>query len=226
MGFIYDLFHELDNIDIATEAIEDITEEVSANTDAMMGRDTGASTTARKSSFDNNEGELDPSTDNILGSSEDEDDDTFGSNTNPDDEKEDGNPEDDMLEDESLDNPEDSENPDDLGGEIPEKKDPVDLYRKKKLHAQYVTLFETLETDINLVSEFIPRISNGSTLHILSNVNNNLTQCKEYAESILIEEFDKLEYHTLLKKYVALNRVYDLCIKILEKYFDFKRENK
>ena len=225
MGFIYDLVHELDMLDIATEAIEDITEEVSANTDAMMGRDTGASTTARGSSSNDNDGELDPGTDDILGSTDDEYDNMSGSNDEPDNDEENDNPEDNMSQDESLDNqPDDASN--DLGNEMPNNTNPVDLYRKRKIHAQYVALFETLETDISLIAEFIPRISNDATLHTLSNVNNNLTQCKEYVESILIDEFDKLEYHVLLKKYVALNRVYELCIKILEKYFDYKKNQK
>lgn len=233
MGFIYDLVHDLNMLEKATEATEDITEEVGANTDAIMGRESGVSTTARKST-QNDDNEIDPDVDNILK----DDNDSPGSNdlseTEPTDEPKDDDtsaPDENESDPLNSDSPEDMnsmDNPDNMNDPLDgsNNEDDVESYRKRKLHGLYVALHETLDTDIRLIAEFIPRLSDTDVLHTLNNVNNNLIQCKEYAYSILTEEYNNTEYVVLLKKYVALNRVYDLSIKVLEKYFDYKRNEK
>ena len=223
MRFLYDLVNDRFPFTKATEA-EDITDETTANTDNMMGRDTGASTTTRSTTSDN-DGEIDMDTDNILG---DDDSTTQPADDTPDDKGE----TDDVTEDEDKGeeadptddgNDEDLSNTDDLSNSLDEGvKNTFEVFRKKKLHAQYVALYDTLDTDIRLLAETLPKLQDSLAFNTMSNVNNNLTQCKEYVLEILSKEFDETEYAVLVKKYVALNRVYDIGIKILEKYFDFK----
>ena len=227
MGFIYDLVHEINILDRAMEASEDITDEVTANTDKMMGRDTGLSTTTRKSSSATNNGEIDTNTDNILGSSDSDDvggDD--GDSPIQDNDQTDENSEipNDNDAGDGMNNQDDLSNTDDISNSLKEDNS-FEKTRKIKLHGQYLTMFKTIDADIKLISEYIPKITNEMTFHTLSNVNSNLTQCKEYIYNILTMEYEKTSYAILLKKYIALNRVYDLCIKILERYFEFKKDN-
>lgn len=224
MRFLYDLVNDRFPFTKATEA-EDITDETTANTDNMMGRDTGASTTTQ-STTGANDGDIDMDTDNILG---DGDPTTQSTDNTPDDREGEA---DDLTEGDDLgeegDPMDDSSggdlsNTDDLSASLDEGvKNTFETFRKKKLHAQYVALYDTLDTDIRLLADTLPKLQDSLAFNTMSNVNSNLTQCKEYVLEILSKEFDETEYAVLVKKYVALNRVYDIGIKILEKYFDFK----
>jgi len=234
MRFLYDLVNEKQIFPFtkATEA-EDITDETTANTDSMMGRDTGASTTTRSTTSDN-DGDIDMDTDNILGDSGDVDtpkeldentpegEDASGDeNLEGDDTTGEGDPLGDDTE-----GGDDLSNTDDITNSLEETPDnSFEVFRKKKLHAQYLALYDTLDTDIRLLAENLPNVHDSLAFNTLSNVNNNLTQCKDYVSKILTEEFDLTEYAILVKKYVALNRVYDIAIKILEKYFEFKNSD-
>lgn len=220
MRFLYDLVNDRFPFTKATEA-EDITDETTANTDNMMGRDDGASTTTQ-STAGANDGEIDMDTDNILGDGDPTkkqpaEDNPEGGEGNAGDM---GEGEGDPLGDESG---EDLSNTDDISDSLEEgSKNTFEAFRKKKLHAQYLALYDTLDTDIRLLAETLPKIQDSLAFNTMSNVNNNLTQCKEYVSEILSKEFDETEYVVLMKKYVALNRVYDIGIKILEKYFEYK----
>lgn len=227
MRFLYDLVNDRFPFTKATEA-EDITDETTANTDNMMGRDDGASTTTQ-STAGANDGEIDMDTNNILGDGDPTE--KQPAEDNPEGGEEDagnmaegedmGEGEGDPLDDESG---EDLSNTDDISDSLEEgSKNTFEAFRKKKLHAQYLALYDTLDTDIRLLAESLPKIQDSLAFNTMSNVNNNLTQCKEYVSEILSKEFDETEYVVLMKKYVALNRVYDIGIKILEKYFEYKK---
>ena len=220
MGIISDLLNKLDQLEPALEA-EDITNEVQNNTDKTMGKDVDdGGDEATAGGTDNSDGEIDTNTDDILGTSEDEqtdddtgDEDEGATNDTAEDDMSDENSEDGSAEDTSTEE------------SLEENDTSFEAIRKRKMHKQFISFFETVNDDIKVINEYVPLESDENTITALTNINNNLTQCKEYAYRILTEEFKNMEYPILLKKYVALNRVYDLCIRTLQTYFDLKRKN-
>lgn len=211
MGVIFDFLNELD---IAMEA-DDITKDAVDDTNA-----TGAS--------DENNGEIDLNTDDILGTkTPDSDTQTGDANTDTGSEDSEENP----TSDDSGDTSEEDGSSDagDLGSEdggdtgldeAKDEDDPFSTDRKKKLRNQFIHFFDILDDSIKLVTSHVPKVTDVDTIRALNNVTENLTQCKSQVYTILTEDYQKAEYHDLLKKYVALNRIYDLSIKIMERYFE------
>lgn len=215
MGVIFDFLNELD---IAMEA-DDITKDAIDDVNAV-----GAS--------DENNGEIDMNTNDILGTSDngngekgDEISDTPEGDESGDDTPDEGG------EDSSgdLDSAEGEENTDSSGDETSDDMgledggdtdDEFTLNRKKKLRDQFIHFFDILDDSIKLITSHVPNVTDTDTIRALNNVTENLTQCKMQVYDILTNNFQKSEYHDLLKKYVALNRIYDLSIKIMERYFE------
>lgn len=117
---------------------------------------------------------------------------------------------------------------DDMNGDTPEEDgenqdndDEFSKTRKAKLKSHFLHLYEVIDNAIELVSAHLPTISDDETIHTLSNITSNLTDSKNIIYTVLTEEFQKSEYHTLLKKYIGLNRIYDLQVKTLEKYYEY-----
>lgn len=204
MGYLYDIISELNRMEIATEA-DDITGQAEKDTNSVLGKkSTNIDEGAPDINSDN--GEIDTDTDDILGT-DDNDVDTDNQTESSEENNMDESSEDDIT-DEELD-----ENMD-------EKKNPFETSRKKKIHKQFINFYNVISSNIKLITEFMPRIVDEESIKVLNNVRNNLTECREYTYTILTEEYNILEYPALIKKYVALNRVYDLCIKILETYYE------
>ena len=215
MGIIFDLLSELDDMDPALEA-EDITDEVEAGTNNINGKkNADGGDEALAGASDNSDGEIDTNTDDILGTSDNNDDsDTSedGEYTSDENNEDSENTDDSMSDDESIKN------------SMEENDNSFESVRKKKMHKQLLAFYETLNDDIKIVNEYVPRASDDNTIKALTCINNNLVQCKDYTYRILTEEFKTTDYPVLLKKYVAMNRVYDLCIRALQTYFDAKRK--
>ena len=214
MGYIFDVISELNRMEIATEA-DDITGQTEKDTNSAMGK---KSTNIDEGAPDDssNDGEIDTDTDDILGT-DDNDEDTSDTATN-DDGTDESTEEDDM--DDTDDGSTDDISDEELDDTMEEEENPFESSRKKKIHKQFINFYDVITSNIELISEFMPRVADEKSIQILNSVKNHLTQCKEYAYTILTEEYNVLEYPALLKKYVALNRVYDLSIKILEKYYE------
>lgn len=208
MGYIFDIISELNKMDIATEA-DDITGQIDKDVQSVTGEketdiDEGAP------DDNSNNGEIDTNTDDILGT--------------------DNNNEDTEVQDETTDDPDGEDNPEDasedditdeeLDDSMEEEENPFESSRKKKIHSQFLNFYNVIGSNIKIISEFMPGVVDEESIKILNSVKNSLTQCKEYTYRILTEEYTILEYPALLKKYVALNRVYDICIKILETYYE------
>lgn len=210
MGVIFDFLNELD---IAMEA-DDITKDAIDNTNA-----TGAS--------DENNGDIDLNTDDILGINDNGgENDSNGTaddsgDVNPDEQN--GEAPTDDSDTPTEEDADASGNGDSDGLDLGETKgdeDPFSIDRKKKLRNQFIHFFDILDDSIKLVTSHVPNVTDVDTIRALNNVTENLTQCKTQVYDILTDSFQKSEYHELLKKYVALNRIYDLSIKIMERYFE------
>lgn len=212
MGYIFDIISELNKMEIATEA-DDITGQAEKDTDSAMGKES-TNIDEGAPDKDSNNGEIDTDTDDILGTDDNDED------LSDTDESDDVSNEDDNVDDS------DDISDDEIDDTMEEEANPFESSRKKKIHKQFINFYNVITSNIKLISEFMPGVVDDKSIHILNNVKNSLTQCKEYTYLILTEEYNILEYPALLKKYVALNRVYDLSIKILEKYYEEYDRNK
>lgn len=213
MGILYDILRviESDGYGIATEA-DDITKDVESEASGISDEDSDGDNV-------DNSGDISMNTDNLLG----DDDSQQDSNDEDNDENEEENTdnEDELGDDIGDDNPDDptSDDPNDIENQSEEENDPFSESRKNKLKKQYLYLFNVVDNSISLISTYVPNVTNDNTIQTLSSVKENLEQCKEAIHTIITTEFKDMEYHELLKKYVGLNRIYELCTKILETYF-------
>lgn len=218
-----DVFGMLNSFyDIALEA-DDITGEVKAQTSKATG-----------SSEDT--GEISTDTNDILGTKSDpnngtpdEGNDTSDDNSevqstdeNPSDADGDGNSEDQT---DGEENPEGETSDDSLADDSQNNDDKFSENGKIKMKAQMLKLYDVLTDNIDLITSYVPNTSDIDTIRTLTNVKDNLIECKETIYKTITEDFPSLEYHHLLKRYVGLNRVYEISTKIMERYFEIKKEN-
>lgn len=220
MGYIYDIISELNKMNIATEA-DDITGDIEKDINSVGKTINSVSGGNVKTNIDegapegNDNGEIDTNTDDILGTTDDNTEDEADNQEN------DNDNDDEMGGDDNLDDTgEDDITDDELDETMDKEENPFEFSRKKKIHKQFLDFYNVISSNIKLISEFMPKVVDEESIKILNNVRNNLSQCKEYTYTVLTEEYTALEYPALLKKYVALNRVYDICIKILESYYE------
>lgn len=213
MGLIFDILNVLnsDDMDIVTEA-EDITNEVKNETTNLSSDDSDGDKI-------DNSGDLSLNTDNLLADS------TSESNDDQKLEESDNNWKDD------FDGSDDDDSQNSLENQNSNEDNTTDdesfsSSRKTKLKKQFLCLFNVLDNNINLISTYVPNVTNDETIKTLTSIKENLTQCKEMIYDITTHDFKELEYHELLKKYVSLNRVYELSTKILETYFKKYNETK
>ena len=187
--------------------------------------DAASGVTGGDGSGDDNSGDIDLNTDDILGTSDPD------NNTD-----EDNNPTDDSGDGTDPDNP-------DGGGDVPEGEGdlPEDLpsgeekleesgddefnrTRKYKLWKNFRALYSILEDAVDLVSKYIPGISDAKTILVMDNVKESLMDAKKECYSIMTTQYQSTSYPQLQKKYIAINHVYDLETRELEKYFDEFRD--
>lgn len=201
---------------IAMEA-EDITKEAEAETNDVVGSDGEGEKT---------DGEIDLNTDDILGTANTDDDPTNDTNSDDNNESESGSDE----TDEENNEDEETEGSNTESEDIPEQNEPENEFasdRKAKLRKQFLYFYDLLSDSYKLISEFMPNVTEESTIQTLSSINKNMLQCKEEIYNILTDEFVDTEYHELLKKYISLNHIYDLCINTLDKFFaSIKKDEK
>lgn len=206
--------------EIALEA-DDITGEVKGETAKAVGGDS-------PTPDENNE--ISTNTDDVLGL----------------DNKDNGTPEDNQSDDSGedggdQDNPEgesdessegDGNNSEDpLGGdsdtEGQEEENPESKFtknRKEKLRKQFIHLFDVMVDNIELVTSYVPNANDTTTIKTMTNIKDNLMQCKTIIYKTITEEYNDMEYHELLKRYISVNRIYEVSTKIMENYFNLKRE--
>ena len=94
-----------------------------------------------------------------------------------------------------------------------------ELNNKIRLRENMILFYNILSSNIKLLSEYVPDNNIEENTNALSTVSNNLVECKTILFNIITEELENKTYVELLRKYIALNRVYDLNIRILDTYF-------
>jgi hypothetical protein len=222
MGFLHDLYMLMEEGFPAMEA-EDITGQVNDQAaDLAGGADNQGSQNDRDLSLD---------TDDILGTKSDPNGGTPGEDNNNPDDTDDSTQDDDMSTD--------GDNPDQQGDSVPDEPpsddpakdamdnqdDPFSVSRKKKLWGNYKALYLSLDDAVDLISKYVPNISDAATIKTLDNIKDNLMDAKDLAYKTLTEEYKAMEYPEMEKRYIGLNHIFDLCTKELETYFDKYRND-
>lgn len=101
---------------------------------------------------------------------------------------------------------------------IPEET--PELKQKLKLRENMILFYNIITSNINLLQEYRPTKNNKESTDALFNIISNLTDCKNMLYTEITESFSTKSYPLLLKTYISISRVYDLCQKSLELYFD------
>jgi cobalamin biosynthesis protein CobT len=191
MGIIHDvIYDDIDNIDIVTEA-EDITNQLDDDVDDILG------TKANK----------------------DKDSDDSTEDDQIDDNKNDDNGTDQPSDNESnSDDPLSSDDSIQSDNSSNDASDP-DFEKKKGLYEQMSYLYDILESNVDSLSNYIPPVLSNEVISIINNIKTNLNTCKNILYKVMTEEFSATSYPNLLKKFIGINRVYDICLKMLDMFF-------
>lgn len=222
MGVISNIYSLLDDYSPAMEA-DDITGDAISSAQNVTGND-------------DNDGEIDLNTDDILGTS-DTNPDKNNDNTDADDENTDetsSDSNDDMNMDDNPDENSEDDSGEDLGDDssldsdteekMDQQEDPFSASRKKKLWGEFKAFYKVLEDSIKLITQYVPNISDAPTIKTMDNIKENLVSAKDIIYNILTIEYRSLSYPEMQKKYIGIHHIYDICTKELEKYFDKYRK--
>lgn len=219
MGAILDLF-------MAMEASAvDVTKEATSEVDKMTG------TADAKKDADEDLGKTEDIfglTDPDPGDTSDETPDTdppLDEGETPEDVTEDDVPpgEEDLGDDmgeneESLDDMD--EGADDTEDPSAQQEEDPEIKQKLALRTNMTMLYNIIENNIKLVGEFAPRLSSSEATTVLYNIADNLSECKEILFACITEDFITKSYPELMKTYVGVNKIYDICTTMLAKHFN------
>lgn len=101
---------------------------------------------------------------------------------------------------------------------LEEEKTPQ-IYQKNKLKNNMILFHNIVSNDINLLTESITAINDASAIGTCNKALANLREVKQFLSDTINEGLAKDPYEKSLRKYVALRRVYDIVIEILNKHF-------
>ena len=219
MGILYGI------IGLPALEADDITKAAQDETAKTMGTSTGASGVSDTSEDD--DGEDLSKTDNIFGKNSKADKIADGKSPDaPDDNDSDSGPEDitedaqnetndtagDMdSDDNDLDSTDDSTDDVDSG-------DQTSVQMKDQLKENMVYMHSIVCNNINLLTKYITEISSQDEAKIVHNIMTNLNKCKDILYDEITEGFTSKPYHVLMKTYVGVNRVYDICLLMLNEH--------
>lgn len=148
-------------------------------------------------------------TDNIFGANEDIGNDTDNTDSEDDmseDLEDDGGMDEDMSTEEDIDYVDEEPNP--------------EVEKKIKLRENMILLHGILDSNIETLATYTPTQNTGDSSKILYDIVSNLSDSKKILFNEITNNFQTKSYPSLLKTYVAINRIYELAQKSLEKYFD------
>ena len=201
MGALYDFFNFVyPDHSPALEATEDITDNVEKEASNIAGDDNGVEMS------DNSDGNIDTNTDDILGTKSNKD--SNNNEDNSDEPKAEGF-EDDNNSDLEDDMGGDDENLDDYSSDE-ENTDPQEIKMKVLLHKNYNYLFEILDSNISIISDYTPNTMDENIIQSMAMAKERLEECKQLISSTLKNDFKTSSYATLMKRYVGINRVHFL----------------
>ena len=202
--------------EVATEA-EDITGDV-IDQGQQLANDSGVD------GSDGNNGEISTDVDDLLGTKNPENDNTGDDNSGDDGGEGDGS---DLPDEPPEENSEGNDNEDMLSGESSEednKNNEFEQSRKIKIWKELREFYDTLSDSLDLISKYMPDLSDSATIKSMGNIKENLSEAKSLVMRTLVDDYKSLSYPKLQQRQVGLNHIYELCIKELEVYFDKYRQ--
>lgn len=200
-------------LEIAQEA-EDITKQVQADVADATGSKTQVGS------------DIDLNTDDILGTKTP--DNKNNEDTSSDDTPgvEDSDPNGDTGNDSSNDDmPLDDDDDKQIDDKMSEMNDPFEASQKKKLWKQFKALHETFRDSVNLITKYVPNVSDAPTIKAMDSIKENLVTGKDLIYKILTDEYNQMTYPEMQKKYIGLNNIYDILTQELEEYFNKKKKD-
>lgn len=197
---------------------EDITSQVQQATTDAIGQ--GSMSRRNPDGFDGNRDMN--QTDDIFGLQGDQN----GGNDNPTGNEAPTDQEDDATADENpddtgddLEGETDDQNLDDTGEDDEDTSEPPSIYQKNKLKKSMILFYRIISNDIKLLTESLTSINDVSMIATCNKVLERLRETKEYLMQEINTGLEEHPYEESLRKYVALRRVYDISIEILDKHF-------
>lgn len=153
-----------------------------------------------------------------------EEDYIFGGDENEEVEDEENPPVDEEIDNDEIDD--DSQQDEgggdyDFGDDSGENEEELpEIERKIKLRENMVLLHSILSSNLKLLNDYTPDISNDDLSKVLFNISSVLGESKDILFDEIVNGFKKKSYTSLLRTYVSINRVFELTQKTLEKYFE------
>lgn len=126
------------------------------------------------------------------------------------------------LEEEPKEEPDDNL---DMDQKMTEMSDPFEAAQKKKLWRQFKALHETFRDSIDLITKYVPNISDAPTIKAMDSIKENLVTGKDLIYRILTEEYEQLTYPEMQKRYIGLNNIYDILTQELDEYFANRKKD-
>lgn len=134
------------------------------------------------------------------------------------------NPEDqDTTEDQPDENQETNEAPTDDPNlqetNQPRNEDDPSFARKNPIRDNLAQLYSIVSGDIELLTSSLNSMNDLPSIKVTNAVLRHLRNSKNYIYKTLTDDAADLDYEELLKRYITLKRVYDVCVKMLEIHF-------
>jgi hypothetical protein len=137
----------------------------------------------------------------------DNEDDNTDDNTDNEDENDEGS-------DDNEDNPDDE-----TAGEEDAPQDDIEKHSMAKVKKNMFLLYTIMKNNLEALSDHEPPIKEDA-VEVFTCVKENLRQAKDLIHNIIVDDINNYTYEELLKNYEAIKMVYDICLEILESYFN------
>lgn len=96
----------------------------------------------------------------------------------------------------------------------------VTFTKKNVIRDNMISLHDIMSSNIDTITAALNNINDTTSLRVTESVLMHLRNAKNYLYKTLTKEIEKLDYEELLRRYITMKRVYDICIKMLETHYD------
>ncbi len=95
---------------------------------------------------------------------------------------------------------------------------------KNRVRDNLVQLYTIIGGNIEIIVSSLTDINDEKTIKVMNSVLDHLRNSKKYIYNTLTKELASLSYDELLQRYIAMKRVYDMCILMLEKHLNITKK--
>lgn len=100
-----------------------------------------------------------------------------------------------------------------------EENSSVSIYKKNQLRDNMILFYDILANNIELLTNSISTINDPESIEVCNKVIENLQSAKDYLFTEIKDGLSKHPYEEILRKYIALRKVYDISAEMLDKHF-------